>query len=114
MDEQSALKDFIHPVLNEEVRTVSGYYVLFKENRLAFNGRKVLYFTGCAAVDSACCGPAGCTYALLPGYIRQWKYKLNRHNLSVTQVEPIRDKGDQEGLRRLIKQKERVQQINFE
>ena len=114
MDEQADLMDFIHPVLNEEIRTISGHYVLSRESRLPFNNREVLYFIGCAIVDSSCCGAGGCAYGLVPGYIMQWKYKLNPENLSVTQVEPIRNKGDQEELRRLIKQKERVQQVNFE
>jgi hypothetical protein len=39
---------------------------------------------------------------------------LNPENLPITQVEPIRDKDYQEELRRLIKEKESVQQVNFE
>jgi hypothetical protein len=39
---------------------------------------------------------------------------LDPDNLSVTQVEPIRNKNDQEELRLLIKEKEQVQQVNFE
>jgi hypothetical protein len=114
MEGQSVLKDYIHPVLNEEIRTISGHYVLSTENRLPFNDRQVLYFIGCALVDSSCCGKGGCTYALVPGYIRQWKYKLNAGNLSVTQVEPIRDKGVRQQLRLLIREKEGIQQVNFE
>jgi hypothetical protein len=48
------------------------------------------------------------------GYVRQWKYKLNRGNLAVTQVEPIRDESEQQALRVLIKAKESVQQVDFE
>jgi hypothetical protein len=50
----------------------------------------------------------------VPGYIRQWKYKLNAGNLAVTQVKPIQDKADRHALRLLIKEKEGVQQVNFE
>ena len=114
MEGQSVLKDYIHPVLNQEIRTISGHFVVSTENRLAFNDRQVLYFIGCAVVDSSCCGTGGCAYALVPGYIRQWKYKLNAGNLAVTQVELIRDKGDRQQLRQLIKAKEGVQQVNFE
>jgi hypothetical protein len=113
MEGQFALKDFIHPVLNEEVRTISGHYELARENRFAFKGREVLYYIGCAVVDSSCCAPGGCAYALVPGYIRQWKYKLNPENLSVSQVEPIRDAGDQAEIRRLIIKEDPVQQVNF-
>lgn len=114
MESQSVLKDYIHPVLNQEIRTFSGHYVLNRESRLPFKDRQVLYFIGCAVVDSSCCGTGGCAYALVPGFISQWKYKLNAGNLSVTQVQPIRDKGDRQELRLLIKKKERVQQVNFE
>jgi hypothetical protein len=114
MGEQAELIDFIHPVLNEEIRTISGHYILSRENRLPYNDRQILYYIGCAVVDSSCCGTGGCAYALVPGYIRQWKYKLNAGNLSVTQVEPIRDEADRRALRVLIKEKEGVQQVNFE
>jgi hypothetical protein len=86
MESQSVLKDYIHPDLNEEIRTISGHYILSRKNRLPFNDRQVLYFIGCAVVDSSCCGTGGCAYALVPGYIRQWKYKLTAGNLAVTQV----------------------------
>ena len=113
MGEQAELVDFIHPVLNQEIRTISGHYMLSTENRLPYNNRQVLYFIGCAVVDTSCCGTGGCAYALVPGYIRQWKYKLNTDNLAVTQVEPVRNKGDRQALRVLIKEKEGVQQVNF-
>jgi hypothetical protein len=114
MEGQSVLKDYIHPVLNEEIRTISGHYILSTENRLPFNDRQVLYFIGCAVVDSSCCATGGCAYALVPGYIRQWKYKLNAGKLAVTQVELIQDKDDRHALGLLIKEKEGVQQVNFE
>jgi len=114
MQDRSVLKDYIHPVLNEEIRTISGHYILISENRLPYNDRQVLYYLGCAVVDASCCGTGGCAYALVPGYIRQWKYKLNRDNFAVTQVEPIRNKNDRQALGRLIKAKEGVQQVNFE
>jgi hypothetical protein len=114
MVKQADLIDFIHPVLNQEIQTISGHYVLSRESRLPFNDREVLYFIGCAIVDSSCCGAGGCAYALVPGYIRQWKYKTNPEKRSITQVAPIRNKGEREKLRLLILEKERVQQVNFE
>jgi hypothetical protein len=43
MQKLSGGEDFVHPVLNEEVRTISGRYMLGKEKRLFFRGREVLY-----------------------------------------------------------------------
>ena len=114
MESPPVIKDYVHPVLNEEISTISGHYILNRETRLEYSDRQVLYFIGCAVVDASCCGSGGCAYAMVPGYIRQWKYKLNGANLPVTQVEPICDKGDRQALRMLIKAKEGVQQVNFE
>ncbi|MEJ2100426.1 MAG: hypothetical protein P8X68_10655 [Desulfobacterales bacterium] len=113
MQKKSGCEDFVHPVLNEEVRTISGHYILSQEKRLSYNGREVLYYLGCAMVDTSCCGPGGCTYAMVPGYIEQWKYRMNSDDRWVTQVTPLRDKVEQQKLRRLIKEKEPVQQVNF-
>jgi hypothetical protein len=111
---QSVPKDFIHPVLNKAVRTISGHYILSQEKRLSYKGRQVLYLVGCAVVDASCCGPGGCTYALVPGYIEEWKYKTGCDDLFVSRVEPIRDADVQSEIRRLIIKKESVQQVNFE
>ena len=114
MEEQNVPIDFTHPVLNKAVRTISGHYILSQEKRLSYNGRQVLYLIGCAVVDASCCGPGGCTYALVPGYVKRWKYKQTSDDLSVTQVNPIKDIDVQKALRRLIMEKEPVQQVNFE
>jgi hypothetical protein len=113
MQQQAGAADFIHPVLNEEIRTIGGYYMLAQEKRLFFSGREVLYYLGYAVADASCCGPGGCTYARVPGYIEQWRYRMNSDHRWVTQVKPVHAKADQEKLRRLIKEKERVQQVNF-
>ena len=114
LKEQLVPIDFVHPILNKAVRTISGHYILSQEKRLLYNGREVLYFIGCAVVDAACCGPGGCSYALVSGYVKQWKYRLTPENLPVTQVDPIWNTDVQKALRRLIKEKEPVQQVNFE
>ena len=65
MEGQSVFKDHIHPVLNEEIRTISGHYILSRENRLLYNDRQILYYIGCAVVDSSCCGTGGCALSLI-------------------------------------------------
>ena len=105
--------DFTHPVLNKAVRTISGHYILSQEKRLPYNGRQVLYFIGCAVVDASCCGPGGCTYALVPGYILEWKYKTGPDDLFLSRVEPIRDADVQLEIRQLILEQDSVQQVNF-
>jgi hypothetical protein len=111
---QGAPIDFIHPVLNKAVRTIGGSYILSQEKRLSYNDRQVLYFIGCAVVEASCCGPGGCTYALVPGYIKDWKYKTGDDDISVSRVEPIRDEDEQSEISKVIMKKESVQQVNFE
>ena len=114
MGERADIIDFIQPILNTEIRTISGQYLLTRERRLEFYNQRVLYYVGCATVDSSCCGTGGCSYALVPGYIREWKYKKSRDDLSISRVEPIRDAGIQSEIRQLILKKDPVQQVDFE
>ncbi len=106
-------QDFAHPKLGREVTAIGGHYVFGKETRLPYNGREILYFIGYAVLDSTCCGVGDCAYALVPGHIRQWKYKKNRNDCPVSQVEPIRDRIDQKQIRNLIQKKEMVYQVTF-
>ena len=114
MDNQAGIIDFIHPVLNTEIRTISGHYVLSSEKRLSFNDHDVLYYIGCATVDAACCAVGGCAYALIAGYIKAWKYKKSGGGLHVSGVEHITDSKTRSEVRRLILNKEPVQQVKFE
>lgn len=113
MQKQAGGVDFINPVLNEEISTIGGRYILSQEKRLSYDWREVLYYLGCAVVDSSCCGPGGVAYALVPGFIAQWKYRVTSDDRRVTRVKPLHDKVEQEKLRRLIKEREPVQQVNF-
>ena len=57
---------------------------------------------GGAIVDTSCCGVGGCAYALVPGFVVDWKYRRNEGGLAVSRVEPIRDEVIQGRVRRLI------------
>jgi hypothetical protein len=75
-------QDFVHPELGREVTAIDGHYVFGKEIRLPYNGRELLYFVGYAVLDATCCGMGGCAYVLVPGFIRQWKYKKNQRGFN--------------------------------
>jgi hypothetical protein len=105
--------DFVHPELGREVTAIGGHYVFIKEIRLPYLGREILYFVGYAVLDSSCCGVGGCAYVLVAGFIRQWKYKTDQNDGSNSRVEPIRDEAIQKEVRRLIQQREMVQQVTF-
>ena len=106
-------QDYAHQDLNTEITAIGGYYILIKEVRLPFQQREILYLVGHAAFDTTCCGVGGCAYALVPGFISSWRTSTNSEGLSVSQVEPIRDRAVQERVRRLIEQQEMVHQVTF-
>jgi hypothetical protein len=107
------IEDYVHQELNRDITAIAGTYVLVKEVRLAFGSREILYVVGHAAFDTACCGVGGCAYALVPGFVVNWKGKIGKDGAAISQVEPIHDKGVQERVRRLIEKTELVQQVRF-
>ncbi len=110
----SEIRDFIHPELNTEVVAIGGNYQLTHEKRIQFKGRELLYFTGFAVFDTTCCGTGGCAYALVPGFIIEWKISKNEEGLPVTRVEPVREEVVQKEIQSRILQSEMVQQVKFQ
>ena len=106
-------KEYAHVGLNEEIESISGYYMLEEENVLKHNGRDVLYLLGHGVIDSSCCGIGGCRYALVPGYIIGWKIKKDAAGNPVSEVEPISDDKSKAEILGMIRETEIVQQIQF-
>ena len=104
---------YVHQGLNQEVTAIGGHYVLVKEVRLPFGAREILYLVGHAAFDTACCGVGGCAYALVPGFVLNWKNRTNADGLAVSHVEAIQDIDEQEQVQRLIEKREPVHQVLF-
>lgn len=94
-------KDFVHPKLNEEVTAIAGYYTHEREERISVNGREVLYILGYGVVDTSCCGMGGCRFALVPGYLIDYRYREDESGSPVSSVEPIGN--DQEARREIIR-----------
>ena len=99
--------------LNEEVQAFSGWYTLHKEERIEHMGMEFLYIVGDGVVESSCCGSGSCRYAFVPGCIVEWKTRRNEDGLFTSLVKPIRDEKLQGELRKLIKSKEGITQIQF-
>lgn len=104
---------FTHPELNCEVTAIGGHYVWVKEDRLPFDGREVLYLVGYAVLDTTCCGVGGFAWALVPGFVVEWKSGLSPEGRPVSRVERIRDEAIRAEIRRRIRDSERVHQVNF-
>jgi hypothetical protein len=113
-EKSSAGRDYVHPRLNVEVNAVSGHYVLTGERRMAVAGGEVLYFLGCAVIDTACCGPGGCGYALVAGMIGDYAYRRAEDGRPVSRVAAIRDPALRADLHRRITAETHVSQVLFD
>jgi hypothetical protein len=105
--------EYVHGEMNQEVNTISGHYVLYKEARLSFNDREILYIVGYAVIDNSCCGPGGFGFAVVPGFIISWRGKTNERGAHISECEPIRDQTTRREVSQLIQNTEIVNQIQF-
>jgi len=105
--------DFPHPELNAQVTAIGGSYYLLKEVRMPMDDVELLYLVGVAVIDTSCCGTGGCAYALVPGVIRQWRYKISPDGRPVSQVCPVSDEAARKKIRAMIIKKESVHQVDF-
>ena len=106
------IREYTHE-LNREVRSISGGYVLEKEEKFEIHGKEVLYVVGNAVVDSSCCGVGGCRYALVPGYVKKFKTRQDEQGLWISEVEPVIDRATRQEITLVLKEKEIVQQVQF-
>ncbi len=108
-----ATEPFTHPEMNREITAIGGHYLWVKEDRLPFEGREVLYLVGYAVLDTTCCGVGGFACALVPGFVVEWKSDRSPDGRPVSRVERIRNEATQAEIRRRIREREPVHQVNF-
>jgi hypothetical protein len=104
-------RTYVHE-LNREIRSISGRYVLEKEERISHRGRDMYMrwgrapwrHHGAASGVQVCAGPWG---------VSKWKCQTDDRGLPLSEVEPISDPVIREELRRIILEKEDVSQVNF-
>jgi hypothetical protein len=96
---------YVHLPLNEELRSIGGYYKILEEGVLDYEGRKVLYLMKGAHVDTSCCGQGGMAYINIPGYLMSWKSEKNEDGLEVSGVKRIRDSAVQKNVRKILAEK---------
>ena len=107
------MSKYTHLGLDEDVKTIAGYYTPLKEIRLKYDSREVLYVVGEAVIESSCCGSGNWTYVLVPGYIVDWQNEKNENGLPVSEVERISDTKAQADIKKMIKEAEHISQIEF-
>ena len=62
-------REFTHPQLGEELRSISGYYVPREEQVVPYQGRQVLLVLGDVCMDTSCCGGGSWSYVQVPGFL---------------------------------------------
>lgn len=87
----SMVHEYVHQPLNEEVRSVSGGYVLDREERVGVAGKTALCIAGVGVVDTACCGMGGSRYVMVPGWVVEWRTRADSLGRAVSLVERITD-----------------------
>lgn len=109
----SIVRRYVHQGLNEQVEAIGGHYVLTKEVREFFRGRPVLYLVGYGVFDTSCCGAGGCAYAIVQGFVIEWKGERNGEDRLVSTVERIGEADIQKEIQAAILKKEMVNQVVF-
>jgi hypothetical protein len=107
------LLEHTHLRLNRNVTAIGGEYAFLKERTVRFQKKTILYYIGCAVLNSTCCGTGGVCFARVPGVVRDLKYKTDASGAPISRVEPITDKTDQKQIRKILQDTELVQQVEF-
>lgn len=106
-------REYIHQPLQTDIRSISGHYTWLKEDFLIFNQKRVLYAIGCGIIDSSCCGMGGCSWALVAGFVIHFKCRKNKDGNFISEIETIENDHLKNEIASIIKQKEKVQVVNF-
>ena len=106
-------KAYVHPDIGETVTAIGGRYNLTAEHTLEVNGRKILFFTGCALYDTTCCGAGGCGYAVVPGFVERYRSSVDSEGRTVSLVAPVTGERIRRIVTKEIKRRVPVQHVNF-
>lgn len=96
---------YVHFPLNEEIRSIGGYYKVLEEGVLEFEGSKVLYTLKGAHVDTACCGAGGMGFISIPGTVVEWKSGVSEEGHPVSEVKRIRDTAARKRIKQVLSDK---------
>jgi hypothetical protein len=107
------LLDHTHLKLNSDVIAIGGEYVFLKEGIVWLKEKTILYYVGCAVLNSTCCGTGGVCFARVPGVVYALRYKTDDSGASVSRVEPITDKTLQKEICKILQETEMVHQVAF-
>lgn len=92
---------------------IAGHFELERELRLSHDGRDVLVLLGMALVDTACCGTTGMRYAVVPGFVLDWRAGTDDQGRPTSEVELVPDRPTQRAITRAIHARHTVTQVVF-
>ena len=108
------MAEHIHQLLDEEIRSIAGYYTVLEEGVLKYKDRELLYLVEMAAIDTSCCGRGGMGFIMVPGYINALKVRRNDDGLWVSDVDRVEGEEDRREITRLLLARHPgFQQVNF-
>jgi hypothetical protein len=105
--------DHVHHELNREITAIGGHYAFLKESTMSYGEKIVLYYVGCAVLDSTCCGVGGVCFARVSGFVCDLKYRSDDAGASISRIEPITDPTSQNHIRQVLQDSESVTQVDF-
>ena len=107
------IKKYTHQDLGQVVESISGSYCIDKEELLKINNEELLYAIGNAKMDTSCCGVYGCLYAMVAGYVLEWKKRCDKNGQPISVVRTVADADSREKIIRILKEEESVAQVEF-
>ena len=105
-------REYVHPIIGEEVRAISGAYTTIKIDVLPAGDRQILFTVVAAYLDTSCCGPGGCAYVLVPGFVIEHQSE-RKSGSTVSLVEPIQGEGLREQIAKILCEQEKIQEVRF-
>jgi hypothetical protein len=112
-DTEVEVRLYVHRPLEAEVVAIGGHYCFTDEVQLPFEEKTLFYHKGYAVFDTTCCGAGGCSYALVQGFVVEWKSETEEEGFFVSRIRPVRDLAERQAITRLIKERDTVQQVQF-
>jgi hypothetical protein len=106
---------YVHHEPGAKVESISGHYMVRREERVGYRGREVLVLFGYGVIEHSCCGSgAGCCFARVPGYVVEWRTEMAEDGAAVSVVEPVSDEAEMAELADMIGKMEMYCQVNFD
>ncbi len=106
--------EFVHDLVDTEIRSISGSYSYYDEKILASKGRDILYLTGVGCIDNSCCGVCGLAFVRVVGYIESWKDGVSDTGAPTSRIEPIRNEAEQQDIKATLATLFPHAQVNFD